>query len=377
MNVSPVRSAIAAAVLLSLPACQTRKAEGAKDEAQQVVVTSPKVMDVFVTQPYVCQIHSRRHIDIRALQEGYLEQLQIREGQQVKAGEVLFSVIPALYKARYEAELADLQYAQVELSNATRLLDRNVISRNEVSLYEAKLARAKAKLVLAETELKFTVVKAPFDGIIDRFYLQQGSLVKKDEILTTLSDNDVMWVYFNVPEARFFEYKAVERQAGEPLEVARLKLVDARVDLRLANGQLFKHSAGDTVTVEGQFDNRTGNIPFRADFPNPDGLLRHGQTGTVLIRRVLRGALVIPQRATFDVLDKRYVYVVGADRVVHQRLITVRHELEDTFVVQSGLTADDRIVVEGVRQVRDGQKLEEYEYQDPAETLAHLKFHAE
>src|SRR5262249_53105928 len=130
------------------------------------------------------------------------------------------------------------------------------------------------------------------------------------------------------------------------------------------------------VTVTGQFNNETGTIPFRADFPNPDGMLRHGQTGTILIHRTLKDALVIPQRATFDLLDKTYVWVVGGDDVAHQRLITIKQALEDIFVIESGLNVGDKIVLEGVRQVEEGSKVE-YEFRKPVEALKNQKFHAE
>src|SRR4029079_700122 len=110
--------------------------------------------------------------------------------------------------------------------------------------------------------------------------------------------------------------------------------------------------------------------------PNPDGLLRHGQTGTVLIHRTLHNAIVIPQRATFEILAKRYVYVIDKDNVVRQRPITIQHELEDIYVIQSGLDVNDKIVLEGVRQVHDGEKVE-YEFQKPEEALGHQKHHAE
>src|SRR5208337_2592089 len=116
--------------------------------------------------------------------------------------------------------------------------------------------------------------------------------------------------------------------------------------------------------IEAQFNNETGNIPFRADFPNPDRLLRHGQTGNVLIHRVLKGAIVIPQRATFETLDKRYVYVVDKDDEVHQREIAIQNEMDDIFVIKRGLGVGDRIVLEGIRQVRDGEKVE-YEFRQP------------
>ena len=134
--------------------------------------------------------------------------------------------------------------------------------------------------------------------------------------------------------------------------------------------------ANDTLTIESSFDNETGNILFRADFANPDRLLRHGQTGTLWIHRPLKNAIVIPQRATFEILDKQYVYVVGDDGVAHQRAITIFQEMDDIFVVQSGLALNDKIVLEGVRQTREGQHAE-VEFRKPEEALANLKKHAE
>jgi membrane fusion protein (multidrug efflux system) len=353
-----------ALISLALPACNTDK-DKSEEEHHRIVVTSPGTKDVVITQPYVCQIHSRRHIEVRALQEGYLEEITVKEGQAVKQGDVLFKVIPILYKAKYEAEKAEARLAGIELKNTRRLYNQNVVSDQEVALYEAKLARAEARVKLAEAELDFTIVRARFDGIIDRLHQQQGSLVKKEEVLTTLSDNEVMWVYFNVPEARYLEYMASRDQDKE----------SQNIELVLANGNKFPYSATNVV-VEGQFNNETGNIPFRADFPNRDSLLRHGQTGNVLIHRTLKNAVVIPQRATFEILDKRYVYVVGEDEVARQQPIEIDHELDDIFVIKKGLDVNDKIVLEGVRQVHDGEKVE-YEFRKPEEALANLKYHAE
>jgi membrane fusion protein (multidrug efflux system) len=150
---------------------------------------------------------------------------------------------------------------------------------------------------------------------------------------------------------------------------------DLKIELVLANGAKFEHIA-KKVIIEGKFNNQTGNIAFRADFPNPDKLLRHGQTGTVLISRVQHDAVVIPQRATFEVLDKRYVYVVDKDDVARQREIKVQNELEDIYVIKSGVGVDDLIVLEGARQIRDGDKVE-YEDRNPEEVAANYKNHAE
>lgn len=331
----------------------------------KVVVTSAITKDVTTTQTYVCQIHSCKHIEIRALEPGYLEAIPVKEGSMVKVGQSLFRVVPALYQAKLEVELAEAQLAQIDYNNAKRLFEQRVVSDQEVALANAKLAKANAQVKLAQAELSFADVKAPFDGIIDRIHCQQGSLVAEGDVLTTLSDNSLMWVYFNVPEARYLEYKASVRE-NDP---------DLQVELVLADHSKFPQP-GKIGAIEADFNNETGNIAFRADFPNPDGLLRHGQTGNILIHRVLHQSVVIPQRATFEILAKRYVFVVGEDHVIHQREILVQHEQDDIFVIQSGLSAGEKLVLEGIRQVRDGDSVE-FEFRDPEFVMNHLKNKAE
>ena len=334
-------------------------------EEHKIVVTSPEEKDVVITQEYVCQIHSQRHIEIRALEKGYLEDISVKEGQSVKKGDSMFKIVPILYQANLEAELAEAELARLEFNNTKRLFERNVVSQNEVALLQAKLAKAQAKAKLAGAELGFTNVKAPFDGIVDRLQQQLGSLVQDGDILTTLSDNSVMWVYFNVPEARYLEYMGDHDKDK----------ADLKVELELADGNKFPQ-IGSIGAIEANFDNKTGNIPFRADFPNPDGLLRHGQTGKVLIPHVLQHSVVIPQRAAFETLDKKYVYVVDKDNLVHQREIVVQHELDDVYVLKKGVGVNEKIVLEGLRQVHEGEKVA-YEFHSPKLVMAQLKNKAE
>ncbi|MEO8497957.1 MAG: efflux RND transporter periplasmic adaptor subunit [Planctomycetota bacterium] len=341
--------------------------EGEHHAAHKILVTSPVRKDVISTQQYVCQIHSRRHIEVRALEGGYLESIPVKEGQSVKQGDLMFKILPILLEAKLDADLAEARLAEIELKNTQKLFQQNIESDQAVALAQARLAKAQAMVELAQAELNFTNVKAPFDGIVDRLHEQQGSLISEGDVLTTLSDNEVMWVYFNVPEARYLEYKA-ELDANDDE-------ADLNIELKLANHRKFQHT-GNIGAIEADFNNETGNIAFRADFPNPDGLLRHGQTGTVLINRTLKNAIVIPQRATYEILAKRYAYVVGEDGVVHQRDITIQTELDDIFVIEEGLEEGDKIVLEGIRQVRDGDKVD-YEFLDPAEVLGKLKNHAE
>jgi membrane fusion protein, multidrug efflux system len=335
------------------------------EENFKIVVTSPKVQEVIFTESFVCQIRSQRHIEVRALEGGYLDKILIKEGQTVKEGYVMFKILPILYEAEMAAEVAERDLAQLEFNYTKKLSEKNVVSQNELALLKAKLMRAQAKATLAGAKLNFTEVKATYGGIVDRLLQREGSLIKEGDILTTLADNSVMWVYFNVPEKYYLDYMA-HRQQHEK---------EDKIELVLANGDTFPQT-GTIGAIEADFNNENGNIKFRADYPNPGNLLRHGQTGTIKIRRPLKNALLIPQRATFELLDKRYVWVVGEDNVAHQTLITIKHELEDIFVVDSGLTAKDKIIVEGVRDVVEGGKVV-YDFLKPEEALKSQKFHAE
>ncbi|WP_029247820.1 efflux RND transporter periplasmic adaptor subunit [Schlesneria paludicola] len=353
-----------ALISFTLPACNTHREEH-HHEAHKIVATNPQSKPVTVTQQYVCQIHSQRHIKVRALEMGYLEAIPVKEGQTVKVDDLLFTVRPILYQSKFEAESAEAKLAQLEYQYTQKLHQQNVVSQNEVLLVQAKMAKADAKAQLAKAELDFATVKAPFDGIVDRLLHQQGSLVQEGEILTTLSDNSVMWVYFNVPEKEYLEYMTELKQHKDEL----------KIQLMLANHTIFEQ-VGKIGAIEADFNNETGNIKFRADFPNPDRLLRHGQTGTILISRVQDDSIVIPQRAVFEVLSKRYVYVVDKDDVAHQREIETGNELDDIFVIKKGLGVEDKIVLEGIRQIRDGDKVE-YEDRQAEQVVSNLKYHAE
>ena len=375
MNVSLVSTVNLILLCLLLPGCQKiegeqvekHHSEGEPHHAEhKILVTSPVAKDVISTQNYVCQIHSRNHIEVRALEGGYLEKILVKEGQAVKKDDLLFKILPVLYQAKLDSDVAEAKLAEIELQNTEKLFEQKIVAQPEVALAKAKLAKMQAKVKLAEAELNFAEVKAPFDGIVDRQHQQLGSLIEEGQVLTTLSDNNVMWVYFNVPEAHYLEYKAAIDAKSEQ---------DLNLDLMLANHNKFSET-GQISAIEADFNNTNGNIAFRADFPNPDGLLRHGQTGTVLLHRTVKNALVIPQRAKFEILAKNYVYVVGEDNIVHQREIVIENEQDDIYLIREGLEAGDKLILEGLRQVRDGDKVE-YEFVPPEEVLGNLKYHAE
>ncbi len=335
-----------------------------KEEEMKFLVTSPLEMDTTITKTYVAQIKSIQHIELRAQERGYLQKIFVDEGQHVKAGQLLFQIMPTLYNAEVQKAEAEANYANIEYKNTKGLADSNIVSAGELALGKAKLAKANAELSLAKVHRQFTEIRAPFDGIIDRFIVKLGSLVNEGDLLSNLSDNSKMWVYFNVPEAEYLDYKTSAASKEHP-----------EVGLLMANNEMFPHR-GIVETIEADFNNETGNIAFRATFPNAEGLLRNGETGNIQMVAPLKHAILIPQKATFEVLEKKYVFVVDANKVLHQREIVLGPELEDIDVVVSGLQPGEKILLEGIRKVHDGQKID-YSFEAPGKVMANLKAHAE
>ena len=329
---------------LLLQSCNHQKQE--KVEEAKFVLTSPVQKDTMIYKDYVCQIHAISHIEMRSQEKGYLQNIYVDEGQHVQKGQKMFQIMPALYEAELEKSKAEVNVAEIEYQTTKNLADSNIVSKNELAMAKARLDKEKADLKLAEAHLSFTDIRAPFSGIMDRFQERLGSLVDEGALLTTLSDNSKMWVYYNVPEAEYLDYAALAKKQGQQ-----------KVKLRMANNEFFAHD-GVVETIEADFNNETGNIAFRATFPNPESILRHGETGTILMPTYLKNAIIIPQKATFDVLDKKYVYVVDDKGVVHTRLITIAQELSHLYVVGSGLSTTDKILLEGLGKVHEGDKIE-------------------
>jgi len=352
----------ALACSLGTTACH-RTHQGHTEEGR-FLVTSPLRTDTELTKDYVAQVRAIQHIEVRALEKGYVQGVYVDEGQKVPKTARMFQIMPLVYQAEVSKAAAEAEVTNIELRNTKLLADKNVVSSNELALANAKNNKAKAQVDLATAHKGLTEIRAPFEGVMGRFHVRNGSLVNEGDLLTTLSDNSTMWVYFNVSEAEYLEYKS-HPDADRP----------TTVKLLMANGQVFEEP-GKIETIEADFNNETGNLAFRAAFPNPKGLLRHGETGKVLMTVPIPKALVIPQKATFDVLDKKFVYVVDEKNVVRSRPITVSAELPQVFVVSKGLEEKDKILVEGLRKVHDGAAIE-VDYKKPSEVLGHLEVPAE
>lgn len=348
--------------LLCLSSCTTKKEE--KEEVGKLTVTNPVKIDTSFVKEYVSQIRSVRNIEIRAQEKGFLQNIYVDEGQFVKEGQLLFRIMPKIYEAELLKAQAEAKAAEIELQNAKTLADKNVVSKSEQYIAQAKFEQARAEVALAKLHLSFTEIRAPFSGTIDRIPLKLGSLIEEGELLTSLSDNSQMFAYFNVSEPEYLDYQTHNQNHSK-----------TKVNLRLANNEVF-NSNGYIEVIESEFDSETGNIAFRARFPNPNKLLKHGETGSIQMMVPLKNAIVIPQKATFEIQDKKYVFVVNKDNVLESKEITTTGEIPDLYVVTNGIDENDKILLEGVQKVKDDEKIK-YDYVSPKEVINKLRLKAE
>lgn len=359
------KTLLAASILTAvLSGCSHSENEVHKTGSLAFNVSHPIRQDMVLVKEYVSQIHAIQHIELRAMERGYLKSTFVDEGQTVEKGQPMFKIVPTIYEAELKRAQAEAKAVQMEYRNTRSLMEQNIVSPNELAVVEAEYQKAQAEVELAKTHLAFTDIRAPFTGKMDRLEVRTGSLLDGGELLTTMSDLSQMWVYFNVPESEYLNYV----QSGKAKK-------GTEVGLKLANGTIYPYK-GVIDTIEADFDNHTGTIEIRASFPNPDQLLRHGQTGNILMDVNYSDALVIPQKATFQVLDQNYVYVIDSDNKLATRHIVVAAELPHVFLVSDGLKEDDTILLEGLRRVSNGDKIVPNLISSDA-TLAELALQAE
>jgi membrane fusion protein (multidrug efflux system) len=351
-------------ILLALPClfaygCTSKGEGNVKNETSipTIPVTELVPQRTEVHREYVGDIHAIRNVEIYARVKGYLEEVYVDEGKEVKKGQVLFRINNEEYqaqlasaKANLQSAIAEAKGAELELKRVKLLVEKNVISKTEVEVAEAKLAAVNARIEEARSEkskasihLAQTEIKAPFNGVIDRIPHKMGSLIDEGTLLTTLSDTKSVFAYFNVSENEYLEYVKARGNADK----------STIVELELADGSYFKQK-GTVETMEGAFDEGTGSIAFRARFSNPEKLLKHGSTGTIRLTNTVENAILVPQKAAFEIQDKNFVYVLGKDNKIKTRSFVPQSRSAGYYVVKSGLKSGETIVYEGLQGLKDG-----------------------
>ncbi len=335
--------------------------------APEYAVLETQATTAHLTNSYPATIRGKQDVEIRPMVSGFITKLHVDEGSVVKKGQVLFTIDQVQYKAAVETAKAAVETAKAALQtqelttqNNRELNKKGIVSDYQLSTSENQLAQAKASLAQAEASLtnakrnlEYTEVTSPSDGIIGQVPYRIGSLVSASMAtpLTTVADNSSMFAYFSMAERQLL---ALIKEGGSQKEIVEKM---PKVRLQLIDETMYPDS-GRVETISGVIDPTTGSVSMRAMFPNEHNVLRSNSTGKVVFPNVLTNVILVPQSATTEIQDKKFVFVVQADNTVKNTEIQV-YRLNDgqNYYVTSGLKAGDKIVVEGVQALHDGQAI--------------------
>ena len=346
------------------------------EKTQQMGDMTPEIATITVAEGtsdlasnYAATIKGKTDIDVRPLVSGFITKVHVDEGQRVSKGQTLFTLDQVQYQAAVDQPLAQVnaartavESARLTADNKQRLFDKNIISeyenqlaKNQLSQAEAQLSQANAALTTARKNLSYTVVTAPSDGFVGSIPNREGSLASPSMVtpLTTVSDNSDIYAYFSINEKDILN---LTNEGKKSLNEAISELPD--VQLQLADGTIYPEP-GKVATVSGVIDSSTGAANVRARFKNINGMLRSGSTGRILIPNRMSNVILVPQRATFEIQDRRFVYVVNdSNKTVATPVEISPMNDGKQFIVTSGLTPGQRIVVEGVgTKVKDNMPI--------------------
>ena len=363
MNYRQTKSAVVYLFILAIQpvillSCK-QKENSSTEKNSTFQVMKPLLVDTVYQQEYVAEIQALQNVEIRTRVKGFIEDIHVDEGKAVAAGQLLFTLSSRSYKedllkanAQLKSATAELKAIEVELKNTKTLVDKNIVSKTELEMVQAKKEAIQAKIdeansaiAMAKLNLSFTEVRAPFNGVINRIPNKRGSLVEEGTLLTTISNNKEVFAYFNLSESDYLNYIT----AGEQEEFKTAQLL-------LANNSLYEHT-GKIEVSESEFDASTGNIAFRARFPNPEAILKHGGNGKIIITKPLTNAMLVPLRSTFEIQDKVFVFTVDEKNKAVQKTIVPKMRIPHYYVVERGISKDDKIVYEGVENVKDGDAI--------------------
>ena len=316
---------------------------------------------------YPATIKGVQDVEIRPKVSGFITKLCVKEGQQVKAGQLLFVIDNVTYaaavrqaKAAVNAAKAQLNTARLTYDNSEKLFKNNVIgsyelqsSKNAMESAAAQLAQAEAAYISAKQNLNFCFVTSPANGVVGDLPYRVGALVSasSQQPLTTVSNNSTMQVYFSMTEKDLLDM--TKTAGGINAAISSYPAVK----LQLADGSIYNHP-GKVATVSGVIDPTTGTVSMRADFPNPERVLKTGASGSIVVPHTATSAVIVPQDAVVEVQDKHFVYVVGKDNKVKYTPVEINSQNDGkNYIITSGLHIGDRFVVNGVSSLQDGMEI--------------------
>ena len=335
--------------------------------APEIAVMEVNTTTANLTNSYPASIKGKQDVEIRPMVSGFITKLHVDEGAVVRKGQVLFTIDPVQYqaavqtaKAAVETAKAALSTQQLTVDNKRQLNQKNIVSdydlkmaENQLAQTRAQLAQAEAQLINAQNNLSYTEVTSPSDGVVGIIPYRVGSLVSASIAtpLTTVADISEMYAYFSMTERQLLE---LVREGGTIKEILD-KMPD--VQLQLIDGTMYADS-GRVETISGVIDQTTGSVNMRALFPNERNILRSGGTGNVVFPNPLHDVIMIPQSATTEIQDKKFVFTLQPDNTLKNTEIKV-FTLDDGkyYYVTEGLKKGDKIAIEGVQSLKDGEAI--------------------
>lgn len=347
-----------------LSACVNKPAE--KKSAGNYPLLEIELTERTLANDYAATLTGCQTVEIRPQISGLLTGIFIHEGDEVRKGQILFEIDPAQYRATYDVARANVSSAEAAVATARLVVDSNrelfkekVISEfelntatNSLAEAEAKLSLAKAELDKAATNLSYTQVKSPVDGVASMIPYRVGALVNTNIAtpLVTVSDDAEVYAYFSMAENRMLD------MVGEYGSLKTAVRDMPEVELRMSNGEMYDKK-GRIDAVSGTINPTTGAISFRAAFPNPERILRDGGTGTVVIPQQLTGCIVIPQGATYELQDKKFVFKVIDGKATSSEIKVLPKSNGKEFVVTDGIAVGDVIIADGAGLIKEGTEI--------------------
>ncbi|WP_232834877.1 efflux RND transporter periplasmic adaptor subunit [Pleomorphovibrio marinus] len=334
----------------------------------EVPVFTLSHQSIEIPQTYVCDLQAVQFVEVRAKVEGYVEKIFVDEGEEVQKGDPLFQLSSREYvelvnsaRARLMQARAEAQSAQLDVDRLRILVEKKIYADSELKLAQSKKDMAQSSIQEAESLLKnaeiglsYTTIRAPFDGMVDRIPYKTGSLVKGGDLLTNITDIHEIFAYYRITEN---EYLTLRNRESE-VETDSLKeaLIEEELTLVLSNGEIYPHK-GRLETMEADFERGTGSIALRVRFPNPEGLIKHGASGKILMTNRLDNVFLIPQKSTFEIQDYTYAFMLGEDNAVKVRSFQPVSR-QGLFYVDTSFQQGDRIILEGLQLIKDGDRVQ-------------------
>lgn len=293
--------------------------------------------------------------EIKPKVSGYIEGVHVKEGERVKKGQLLFTLETQSLNQEAAAARANVRAAQVEVDKLEPLVEKDIISPVQLETARARLAQAQSSSNSISESINYARIKSPIDGFVGSINYREGSLVSAQDVrpLTTISDISTVYAYFSMNEKDFLTFTQSAEGTTPEERIENLP----PVKLLLANDTEYEEE-GVIETISGDINAQTGTVTFRARFPNSQGILRNGSSGTILVPKIFEDALVIPTLSTFERQQKVFVYKVSPNDTIYDVAIDVAAKVEGLSVVLSGLEKDDRILAQGTGRVRPGMRID-------------------